>query len=62
MYVPSKEAAAAGEDPRTPVSARADLPASERSNAWTVAVTPRGVVDYLNRKTSPMGAPWNILM
>lgn len=56
VYVPSKEAAAAGENPCVAVSGRPDLPASERSNAWTVAVTPRGVIDYLNRKTSPMGA------
>jgi hypothetical protein len=32
------------------------LPPGERSNAWTVALTPGGVVDYLNRKTSPLGA------
>ena len=56
VYVPSKEAAAAGENPRVAVSGRPDLPASERSNARTVAVTPRGVIDHLNRKTSPMGA------
>jgi hypothetical protein len=38
------------------VMGRGELPPGERSNAWTVALTPGGVVDYLNRKTSPLGA------
>ena len=38
------------------MTGRGVLPPGERSNAWTVALTPGGVVDYLNRKTSPLGA------
>ena len=41
---------------RAQVTGRGVLPPGERSNAWTVALTPGGVVDYLNRKTSPLGA------
>jgi hypothetical protein len=50
---------AVGFSPKTlnaQVTGRGVLPPGERSNAWTVALTPGGVVDYLNRKTSPLGA------
>ncbi len=55
LYVLAKDAAAAAEGRGPPVSGRGELPPGERSNAWTVALTPDGVVDYLNRKTSPLG-------
>lgn len=55
VYVQAKEVQAAQEGRGPPVIGRGELPPGERSNAWTVALTPSGVVDYLNRKTSPLG-------
>lgn len=55
LYVPSKEATAALQG-GAPIVGRLELPASERSNAWTVALTAGGCIDYLNRKISPIGA------
>ena len=30
---------------------------TERTNLWTVCLTSQGVLGYLNRRISPLGAP-----
>ena len=37
------------------ISLRALIAAYDRTHAWTVCVSPRGVVDYLNNRISPTG-------
>lgn len=32
-----------------------DISQEERTNAWTVCLTTRGVVGYLNKRISPLG-------
>jgi hypothetical protein len=34
---------------------RAELESSERTHAWTVCLTAGGIVDFLNRRISPLG-------
>ena len=38
-----------------PVMPKSDISVDERTNAWTVCLTSRGVVNYLNKKISPLG-------
>lgn len=38
-----------------PVVPKSDISPEERTNAWTVCLTTRGVVSYLNKRISPLG-------
>lgn len=38
-----------------PVVPKAEISPEERTNAWTVCLTTRGVVSYLNKRISPLG-------
>lgn len=39
-----------------PVVPKMDIGPDERTNAWTVCLTTQGVVSYLNKRISPLGA------
>ncbi len=48
-----------------PVEAVIGIAAADRTAAWTVLVSPRGVAEYLNKRISPVGAqvvPWRPCM
>jgi len=38
-----------------PVVPKSEISPEERTNAWTVCLTTRGVVSYLNKRISPLG-------
>lgn len=54
VYVASKDIKLAL-DTGHPVAPRMELAATERTNAYTVCLTPAGVVGFLNKRISPLG-------
>lgn len=54
MYVPSKDVKPALQQ-KLLVQPKQDITQFERTNLWTVCLTTSGVVNYLNRKISPLG-------
>ncbi len=56
MYVPSKDVKPALQQ-KLLVQPKQDITQFERTNLWTVCLTSTGVVNYLNRKISPLGMP-----
>ena len=40
-----------------PVRGRRQITSAERTNMWSVCLTRKGVLNYLNRRISPVGEP-----
>ena len=40
---------------KRPVMSKSEISPEERTNAWTVCLTTRGVIGYLNKRISPLG-------